>query len=341
MQERRTTIRKSHYARMQYCPAEDLELRDGRIADVSERGTGALMRERHRSGELVTLGFSLPGAEDTLTATGIIRWSGPESPKGTWHRAVVEWLPLEDATRNRLHQFLETAKPAPERRTTSGAGTFVRRAALIASAVAIGLLGWGLYRWASRVEMENTELVSSVQRRDAIIHFLGQEGQRLKFELDDAHQRLAETAGAVERLDAQAQFFGKEVERLNQDVAQFQRSYLESREERAQLMQRVLTLEQEKTSLAKRLNSVDELKLAIREAIERRKQVQQADRLAILKTKRDAQEQWLSQGNRGYLVRDGRPTIGRSTVWIRVHEPETVASISAPPIVHTDEAPAP
>lgn len=339
MQERRTTIRTSHYARMQYCPSEDLELRDGRMADVSERGAGALMRERHRSGELVTLGFSLPGAEDTLTATGIIRWSGPESPKGNWHRAGVEWLPLEDATRNRLHQFLETAKPAPERRTTSSAGASIRRAALIASAVAIGLFGWALYRWARQVETDNTELVSSIQRRDAIIHFLGREGQRVKFELGEARQHLAETAGAVERLDAQAQFFGNEVERLTQDVARFQHSSLESREERAQLMQQVLTLEQEKASLAKRLNSVDELKLAIQEAIERRKQVQQADRLALLKAKRDAQERWLSQGNRGYLVRDGRPTIGRSTVWIRVHEPESVTAISAPPMVHSGDAP--
>ena len=339
MQERRTTIRKSHYARMQYCPSEDLELRDGRIADVSERGAGALMRERHRSGELVTLGFSLPGAEDTLTATGVIRWSGPESPKGNWHRAGVEWLPLEDATRNRLHQFLETAKPAPSRGTTKSAGTSIRRIALIASAVAIGLFGWGLYRWASQVETENTELVSSVKRRDAIIHFLGQEGQRLKFDLGEARQHLAETAGEVAQLDLQAQFFGKEVERLNQAVTQFQRSSIESREERAQLIQRVLTLEQEKASLAKRLNSVDELKLAIREAIGRRKQVQQVDRLTILKTKRDTQERWLSQGNRGYLVRDGRPTIGRSTVWIRVREPEAVTSISAPPIVHSGDAP--
>jgi len=339
MQERRTTIRKSHYARMQYCPSEDLELRDGRMADVSERGAGALMRERHRSGELVTLGFSLPGIEDTLTATGVIRWSGSQSPKGNWHRAGVEWLPLEDATRNRLHQFLETAKPAPSRRTTSGAGASIRRAALVASAVAIGLFGWGLYHWTSQVETENTELVSSVKRRDAIIHFLGQEGQRLKFELGDARQHLAEAAGAVAQLDVQAQFFGKEVERLSQDVARFQHSYLEFHEERAQLMQRVLTLEQEKASLAKRLNSVDELTLAIREAIGRHKQVQQADRLAVLKAKHDVQERWLSQGNRGYLVRDGRPTIGRSTVWIRVREPEDVTAISAPPIVHSGDTP--
>ncbi|HLD78751.1 MAG TPA: hypothetical protein VJB16_07015, partial [archaeon] len=66
-------------------------------------------------------------------------------------------------------------------------------------------------------------------------------------------------------------------------------------------------MEQEKTSLAKRLASVDELKLAIRDAIESRKQAQQAERLAMLKARRDEQERWLAQGNRGYLILDGRP----------------------------------
>ena len=66
--------------------------------------------------------------------------------------------------------------------------------------------------------------------------------------------------------------------------------------------------------------------LAIRDAVESRKQAQQAERLAMLKARRDEQERWLAQGNRGYLIRDGRPTIGRSTVWIRVRELESTAT---------------
>ena len=338
MQERRTTIRKSHYARVQYCPAEDLELRDGRLTDVSERGAGVLARERHRSGELVTLGFSLPDAEETLTATGVIRWSG--SSGGHWHRTGVEWLPLEDAVRNRLHQFVETAKPAAAV-GAAGNTASARRITLLAAFAASLLISWALYRWVGGLMGQNRELTGAVERRDIIIHHLGQDRQRLKLELGTARRHLSETAGEVARLDVQTQLFGREVERLNQDVERFQRSYLQARDERSQLMQKVLTLEQEKASLAKRLASVDELKLAIREAIENRKQTQQAERLTMLKTKRDAQDRWLAQGNRGYLVRDGRPTVSRSTVWIRVREPESIQSIAAPPIEHTDDVDTP
>jgi archaellum component FlaC len=332
MQERRTTIRKNHYTRMQYCPAEDLELREGRLADVSERGAGLLTRERRRNGELVTLGFSLPGTEDTLTATGVIRWSGSESAAGNWHRVGLEWLPLEDATRNRISEFLTASKSRSFPIVISGLSVWIRRGAMAAGALVVLILGWGLIRWGSAVQQQNSELIASVQRRDAIINYLGKEGQRLKFELGEARRYLAETANEVARLDVQAQLFGRQVDRLTQDVTTFQQSYAQSQEERGQLMQRVLDLEQEKSSIARRLASVDELKLAIREAIESRKQTQQAERLAMLKTKQEAQERWLEQGNRGYLVKDGRPTVGRSTVWIRVHEPESV--ISAPPIVN-------
>jgi archaellum component FlaC len=203
---------------------------------------------------------------------------------------------------------------------------------MAAGALVVLGLRWGMLQRASGVQQENAQLIASVQRRDAIINDLGKEGQRLKLELGEARRYLAETAGEVARLDLQAQYFGKQVDRLTQDVDTFQRSYAQSQEARGQLMQRVLDLEQEKASLARRLASVDELKLAIREAIESRKQSQQAERLSLLKSRKEAQERWLEQGNRGYLVKDGRPTVGRSTVWIRVHEPESV--ISAPPIVN-------
>ncbi len=91
MQERRTTIRIGQQCRTQYCSSEDLLPRDGRITDLSERGVGLLVREAHRIGEVLTVGFSLPGDRTTLTATGVVRWSNPPQ-KGRWYPVGLDWI---------------------------------------------------------------------------------------------------------------------------------------------------------------------------------------------------------------------------------------------------------
>jgi hypothetical protein len=63
--------------------------------------------------------------------------------------------------------------------------------------------------------------------------------------------------------------------------------------------------------------SAEALDVAIREAIAARTQHRPTVK-ALLGTG----PQQTTEGNRGYLVREGRPTIKRSMVWIRVHEPE-------------------
>ena len=98
-------------------------------------------------------------------------------------------------------------------------------------------------------------------------------------------------------------------------------SYLQVQEERDRFIQQALELEQERASLASRLSSIPELRRAIEEAIEVRKQARQAERLTRLEGRRTADHE-LTQGNRGYLIREGRPTIGLSTVWVHVHELE-------------------
>lgn len=327
MQERRTIIRTQHTCRMQYCPAEDLELRDGRLVNVSERGVGLLAREQHRNGELVTIGFSLPGDGETLTATGTVRWSDPPNRQGRWHSIGLEWLPLEDTTRQRLQQFLDHSArasiPPLERRSFASLAWDILSKLLIVMGV-IGALfaAFFLYLWIRSLQLENHQLERVVEQRDTVIEQLEQEETRLTFELETSRTHLADTTAEVARLDQQAQSIGQEAERLSQDVGRFQQSYLQVREEREQLMQRVLDLEQERAELAKRLSSIETLRLAIREAIEMRKEAQQEQRLLVLKARRAADDQRLAVGNKGYLVRDGRSTVGGSTVFIRVHEPE-------------------
>jgi len=321
MQERRAAVRVPHRCRAQYCSSEDLVPRDGRMTSLSEQGIGLLVREAHRAGELLSVGFSLPGEREALTATGVVRWSAPPQDRH-WHPVGLSWLQLEESVRNRLQQFLSgsvtaavpAAAPA-RRRWRSPAAPLAAALLLLAAA----LLGW----WALAVQRQNRQLHTAVELRDQVIDELGTQGTQLVEELGEARVRLQATAAEVARLDQQAQLFGAEMARMDGELAVVQASHAAMREERDALIQQVLDLEQARTSMLKRLSSVDELRLAIREAIEARRQDRQAARSSWVAARRAAVEQPLAAGNRGYLIRDGQPTIGAGTMWVRVHEPES------------------
>lgn len=319
MEERRAAVRFAHRCRTQYCSSEDLMPRDGRITSLSEQGIGLLVREAHRAGELLSVGFSLPGEQEALTATGVVRWSAPPRD-GRWHPVGLNWLQLEESVRNRLQRFLDGAEAS----APAAVATKRRRrpAALTAAALlllGVALAGW----WAWSVHRENRQLHTAVALRDQVIDELGTQGTHLVAELGEAKTHLLETAAEVARLDQQAQVFGIEMEQMNGELGRFQASYEAIREEREQLIKQVMDLEQERTTMLKQFSSVDELRLAIREAVEARKQARQASRLSRLAARRAPVDQQLADGNRGYLIRDGQPTVSAGTRWIRVHEPES------------------
>ena len=334
MQERRTTIRVSHHCRTQYCPSEDLLPRDGRLLTLSERGAGLLAREVHWEGERVTLNFAVPGEREPMTATGTVRWSHPRPRRGRWYPIGIEWLSLDETTRERLHRFLSSryttpspvARPGAPRRVVVGSSW--RWALVITMVVAVfGAVGFLLH--VRNLQQENRQLTANVEQRDLVIAKLKQNERLLQGELTTAQAHLAATAEEVDRLDQQAQQLGGQIQQLTQDVDRFQQSYAQAKEEREALLAHVADLEQERAIVARRLSSITELRLAIREAIDAHKQAHERERQLRAQAQRDAQVQWLSEGNRGYLIRAGKPTVGRSTMWIKVHELEPVSNPDA------------
>ena len=337
MQERRTTIRINRFCRAQYCPAEEPLPRDGRLTTISERGAGLLVREPHSSGEQVTVGLSLPGEREPLTATGVVRWASPTPLKGSWYPMGLEWLPLEETTRHRLHQFLyRQAQTTPP---SSAVGLTARPEALrraprplLIGGAACGLLAALLIgAWVLLLHQQNQQLEMAVKRRNATIFRLKQQESRIQQELGSAKTHLAATSSEVARLDQLTQRLGGEAHRLNQDVEQFQESYVNVREEREELLQRLQDLTQERTLLARQSVAIPELHLAIREAIEAREAGRRflpsaiplfSGGTASAATSRPRKDLSLD-GNRGYLLWKGQPTIsGSSTLSIRVHDPE-------------------
>ena len=322
MQERRLTIRVPYRSRMQYCSSEDLLPRDGRLTNMSDRGAGLLVRESHRQGEMVSVGFALPEEPEALTATGVVRWSA-DPGQGHWHAVGLDWLQLDDTTRNRLQRFVAGATPLEPPASTRPQVSINRTTILWTVAVAALLItGIVVAVWLRSLHWENQQLQAIINQRNAVITQLAQEESRLRLELGEAKTHLADTTSEVARLDQQAQGLGEQIQALTVEVNRVQASYTQVHAERAQLIQQVMDLEQERTTLRRRLSSVEELKTAIQEAIDIRKVAKQVERLAILHAKRQAEAVAIANGNRGYLIRDGRPTIGHTTVWIRVHDPQ-------------------
>ena len=338
MQERRTTIRIGHRCRMQYCGSDDLLSRDGQLTNLSERGVGLRLRESHRSGERITISFALPGADDPLTATGVLRWGEPTSIRPRWYGAGLEWLPMEEATRNRLHAFLSScAIPVSPPRSavarSRGWSWSVRLAIAFLALTATVLGGMVVVRRFHALQHENLQFASALQQRDSTITQLAHDGARLQEELKVARTQLSSTAEKLQRVDERTQHLTGEVERLNRNAEAIQQSYLRVRQQREQLTQHLLELQQENTTLAQerahlagRLSSLPELRPAIREAIEVRRHEAAVQRRARRQAKREAERDQAIGGNQGYLIREGRQTINQSTVWIRVHEPESLPS---------------
>ena len=328
MQERRATIRVSYPCRAHYCPSNDLLPRDGHLVNISERGAGLLTRETHRTGERITVSFALPGEDEPVTATGVVRWANPSGRQNRWQPHGLEWLPLEETARHRLSAFVnDRAKASPGQRVPTLARAratgvsvewIVIRIGFVFGALLCVLLGF----WVMALQKQHRELTTAVQEGHATISHLEMQSAGRQRQLEQAQAGLATTTEEVLRLDQETRQLSTRVQQLGQGMEQAQRSYEQVTQEREGLMQRVLDLEQERMLLQHKLSSIPGLRRAIRDAIRTRRQVEHAQRRRLLEARRAESRAQLAAGNRGYVIRDGRSTVDRSTVWIRVHDPE-------------------
>ena len=329
MQERRSIVRTPYACRIQYCSSEDFLPRDGQLVNMSERGAGILIREVPHDGDRLTLNVPIAGEEEGLTATGIIRWSGTRPSRGRWYPAGLEWLPLEEAMRQRLHDFLQRqnrSEPAPKSRSKTRRLALPKPALLIgALLIPLAMLSAFLAFSFRSLSTENRQLQGAISQRNVLISHLQQKEQTLQAQLSEAKIQLASSLTEVDRLDAHTQHLTSDVARLTSDVERVQQSYHQLQDEREALIRRVMDLEQERLILSRHLASLPHLRVAIREAIEGRKHTQRDAWRRRIESKRAASRPASGSGNRGYLLWQGRST-ARSTTFIRVHDPQAVSS---------------
>ncbi len=320
MQEKRNNIRYTHTDRAQYCPANDLLPRDGRITDVSERGVCLLVQEPHKEGERVTVSFSLPENEDPLTATGVTRWTSAKPVHGRWFPMGIEWLPFEETTRERMRAYLKQREPdpapAPERKRRSRMDeTPLDR--MIPSALAIfGLIASVLLAvWSRHLQQQTHLLALMVRERNAAIGALEGQAVELKGNLEQTRAGLALTLDEVARLDRQGEYFATQVDKLGDNLESIRVEYARLRDdyaqmtlERAELVRQMKASDQERNELTRRLTSVPDLRQALRD-------VSQVSR----GTTRTLQLP-------GATAKTQNSTTPSGGGWIQVHEPEVLSS---------------
>jgi len=224
----------------------------------------------------MTVSVPLPGDGDPLTATGIIRWSEPQSANERWYPLGLEWLPLEETSRDRLHRFLYShAAPQAGRSSAKAArllraGPSVRRLTILISVI-LGMLAGvlGALRTLS-IESANRQFERVIAQRNAIIQRLKAQDTSIQHGLEAAQGDIATASGTVSRLNAEATRFQADVQQLSQEVARFQESYGQVLGERKRLIEQALILQQERLLRERQSRGPEALRLAIREAIANR-----------------------------------------------------------------------
>ena len=321
MQERRTSVRITHRCRAKYCSTDEFLPKDGHLANLGQHGAGLLVREPHRAGERLTVSFTIPGEKVPVTTTGTVRWTNGPTRPGDWHPLGMEWLPAEEATTQRLQRFLSrsTAIPAFRRPHAKSpqASLSRRRQAWWLAVGGLLLVGLGVW-WVLILHYDNRHLQEVLIQRNAAIQAFRLQDQKLRNQLELTKAHLTVTAQEVQRLDEQAADLEHETRLLSQEVLKFQSSYSHIYQERDALIHRILELEQERAAIMGATVPVEELQRAIREAIERRE-----DDPAYRLSPRFELPLEPIIGNRGYLIREGRPTTRptRGPMRVRVLDP--------------------
>lgn len=141
--------------------------------------------------------------------------------------------------------------------------------------------------------------------------------QQLEGELAGAREIIEHQATEFAGLQDELQSAQHQLEATRADLAGLQRDY-------ARLRVAHTTLTAEKTALEAKLSDLTQLKLAVRDLKQKIHRERWAAWSQRIQVQREADQQRLASGNRGYLLRDGHPTL-RFETKLRVHvlEPQS------------------
>ena len=196
-----------------------------------------------------------------------------------------------------------------------------RRGRIVLALLAV-LLVASLWRTVS-VEREKQRLAQAYQEAQQVAKQLSDEYTHLSSELGEARKTVEAQTTDLSSLRQELKSVQDRLNTTVEEIAALQREHEQLRHENVSLTTKLSSVMLEKQRLEMRLSSLHELKLAIRDV---RSKVS-AERWAAWRTHIQARKQKdqerLAMGNRGYVVRSGRSTLGVSPrLHVHVLEPQ-------------------
>jgi len=307
---------------------DDSIVEEARVTNLSLGGLRFMARKAGAWGGRLRVRFTLPNEDELLSVNGIVRWSAHTPSRDGEYSQGLEFSGLDETTRFCLQAFI-----ADQVRTSGRLGRVGRALSRLPQdlptqfVTAIGLLMAGLVVagllvWVLMLQRKTVSLSQDVAARSLMVNQLEARRGQLLQELDQTKARLSDSRIEITHLQQQRAHLEAKIQWLSQNLGELKQAYRRVRDERERLRAQVVQLEHQQAAFAQRLQSVPELRKAIQQVrLSRRNQfrTQQARRIERL---REVDRHDLESGNRGYVIRQGQPTLTSAHLSIRVYTPE-------------------
>ncbi len=185
------------------------------------------------------------------------------------------------------------------------------------------LLAASLWR-TTTAERERRQVAKTYEEAQQLVQQLTAEREQLSSELGEAKRTVEDQAGHLQGLQVELATVQERLRETGTQIASLQREHEQLTQRNTSLTAQLEQTASEKRQLEARLSSLKELRLAIREV----KQKVWAERWASWRVRsqrqRELDQAQLASGNRGYVVKQGKTTLGASPrLLVHVLEPQS------------------
>ncbi|MBI2103963.1 MAG: hypothetical protein HYT90_00075 [Candidatus Omnitrophica bacterium] len=185
------------------------------------------------------------------------------------------------------------------------------------------LLAASLWR-TTAAERQRLQVAKTYEEAQQLIQQLTAEREQLSSELGTARQTTETQAGNVQSLQVELVAVQERLRETTDQIASLQREHAKLRQENTSLTAQLEQAASEKQALEAKLSSLKELRLAIRDVKQKMWAERWANWRARAQRQRERDEAQLASGNRGYVVKQGKSTLGASPrLLVHVLEPQS------------------